>query len=78
MNPPSENDTTNDVFCFHAFMTKDGGLVYIYLTGKFPIHSLQGMVHIFVVFHRASNAILVKPMADSNETSVVSAFTEKI
>ena len=78
MNPPSENDTTNNVFCFHAFMTKDGGLVYIDLTGKFPILSLQGMVHIFVMLHWDSDSILVKTMTDANETSVLSAFTEKL
>ena len=62
MNPPMENEKSNQIFVYHAVLEPIAGTIYINYTGNFPIRSMEGNTAIFILYDFSSNAILVTPV----------------
>ena len=62
MNPPMENETTNQIFFYHAVLEPKAGTIYGNYTGNFPIRSMEGNTAIFVLYDWSSNAIFATPV----------------
>jgi len=60
-----------------VFADKHTGVVYNYLTGKFPFMSLDGNQCFFVMYHYESNAILVKPISGLDDESIFVAYKDR-
>ena len=52
--------------------------MYTDLTGKFPIHSTDGMTAVFILYDWTSNSILATPLTDASEASIIEAFQRNI
>ena len=48
--------------------------MYVDVTGWFPVWSYSGMTHIFALYDRTTNTILVRPLKNDKDESVVEAF----
>ena len=76
MHPKEEACTAQDkeMFCFAVLADKVEGTVYSDLTGKFPCQSFAGNQYIFVCYVYTTNAILLRPMKNRTNKSMLDAF----
>lgn len=58
-------------------MDKDG-TIYVDLTGKFPIRSMDGMTDIFILYDWTTNAILAKPIKNAQDETMVKVFKKRL
>jgi len=65
-----DDESIENVFCFRAIADKVSGVVYNDLTGNFPFMSIDGSVCFFVLYHYETNTILVKPIANVDNSSI--------
>ena len=72
----SPNKKTNEAI-FGIYSSKDVGVGYTDLTGRFPYQSTRGNNYIFVAYHYDANAILVEPIKNRKALTIVIAW-EKI
>lgn len=54
------------------------GKIYVYLTGNFPLRSIDGKRAIFIIYDWSSNAILATPISSTSDNSIINTFTENI
>jgi hypothetical protein len=66
-----------NVFIFAAFADKMTGILYPNLTGTFPFMPLEGNVCFLVVYHYESNAILLLPVANFANNTILAAYQEQ-
>ena len=64
----------NNIFAYHATLSPKNGTIYVDYTGKFPILSRGGNTEIFVLHDWSSNAILVTPVKELEDTSTIATF----
>ena len=62
MNPPMENEKSNQIFVYHAVLEPIAGTIYVNYTGNFPIRSMEGNTAIFILYDWSSNVILATPV----------------
>ena len=62
------------MFCFTISYDPREGRVYVDMTGTFPVKSYSGMTHMFVLYDWTTNAILVRPLKNQKDESIVEAF----
>jgi hypothetical protein len=70
----SNDDSTANVFIFAAFVDKRTGILYSDLTGTFPFMSFEGNVCFLVVHHYESNAILVLPVVNFSDNTILATY----
>ncbi len=78
MAPPAEKEKFNHLFCDFTYVDHKDGTMYTDLTGKFPIRSMVGMTAVFVLYDWTLNAILVTPITDATDATMVEAFKQTI
>jgi len=78
MNPTEEICTAinNEVFCFAALADTTKGTIYSDLTGRFPLQSYAGMQYIFIAYIYDQNYIIIRPMKNRSEASMVEVFQD--
>ena len=54
------------------------GTIYVDFTGKFPIRSMEGHISMFILYDYTTNAILVEPIKDTTEKTMIDTFTTMI
>ena len=54
------------------------GTIYSYLTGNFPLRSVDGMMTVLVIYDWTSNAILTLPIKDAKDETLVAAFKTQV
>ena len=52
--------------------------IYIDLTGKFPVRSMDGMTTVFILYNWTSNVILAEPIEKAQNNTMARVFKEKI
>ena len=57
-----ENETTNQIFFYHAVLEPKAGTIYGNYTGNFPIRYIEDNTAIFILYYWSSNAILATPV----------------
>ena len=62
ISPPKAFEIRNQMLCYWGLMNKRDGTIYADFTGKLLIISMDGMVGIFIVYDRTTNAILSAPV----------------
>ena len=62
MNPPMENEKSNQIFVYDADLDPKVGTIYANYTGNFPIRSMEGNTAIFILYDWSSNVILATPV----------------
>ena len=67
--------TEDEIFCCDVIRDTHKDTIYSELTGRFPIHSYEGMNYIFVAYVYKLNAILLHSMKSREDASMVKAFT---
>ena len=65
----------DEIFCCAAIGDTHRETIYSDLTGRFPLHSYEGMNYIFVPYVYKLNAILLRPMKSREDASMIEAFT---
>ena len=63
------------IFCFAVIGDANENTIYSDLTGRFPIHSYEGMNYIFVAYVYKLNPILLRSMKSREYASMVESFT---
>ena len=78
MNPPQEicSAIKNELFCFAALADNIPGVLYSDQTGRFPVRSYAGNQYIFIAYVYDENAILMRPLKDQSDNSMVKVFRE--
>ena len=74
MTPVQEINATEEVFCFSALADMNTGTIYTDQTGKFPVQSYKGMRYIFCCYVYSLNVILVRPMKNRSDDTMISTF----
>ena len=77
MNPPQEDEKHNQLFTYVGKLDKDG-TIYVDLTGKFPVSSMDGMTTVFILYNWTSNAILAEPIENAQDETMVRVFKAQI
>ena len=72
--PIQEINTANHIFCCAALANTITGTLYTDPTGRFPVQSLEGHQYMFVAYDYLINAILVEPMCDQEDKTVLAMF----
>ena len=54
------------------------GTTYMDCTGKFPVKSIGGMVTMFIMYDWSSNLILVKPIENTKDETIIAQPSKKI
>ena len=78
MHPLKEIVNGCQMFAFSGSINKKYGTKYVDLTGRFPIQSLEGNIKIFVLYNYLTNAILIEPMKDATDASMIKAFSKQV
>ena len=78
INPPLEKKKINQLYASMACINKKDGIMYTDLTGNFPVQSIKGYTTFFILYDWTTNTILVTPIRDAMEKSMVAAFKENI
>jgi hypothetical protein len=73
----SDDNSNGNVFVFVAFADKQNGTLYFDLTGTFLFMSLEGNVCFLVVYHYETNAIMVVPIANFTNDTVLKAYRQQ-
>jgi hypothetical protein len=68
-----DDESIANVFCFRAFADNNNRVVFNYLTGSFPVISLDGSICFFVLYHYKANAILATLIAGLDDISIFNA-----
>ena len=78
MNPTQEACSAQDrnLFCYAALADAKSGVIYTDLPGRFPVASIRNMQYIFVCYAYEPNAILVRPMKNRENESMVAAYKD--
>ena len=71
-----DDESIANVFCFGAFADKVSGVVCNDLTGDFPFVLIDGSVCFFVLYHYETKTVLVKPITNVDDCSIVAAYKE--
>ncbi len=74
MFPAHEACAAQDMFCFAALTDATTGTMYMDLTDAIPVKSFKNMIYIFIAYIYDLNAIIVRPMALSTDSSLIAAF----
>ena len=51
--------------------------IYMDLTGKFPVRSMDGMTTVFILYDWTSNATMAEPIENAQDDTMVRVFQEK-
>ena len=78
MTPKQEESKHNELFCATVSVNLKDGTTYMDCTGKFPVRSIDGMVTMFVMYDWSSNSILVEPIKNTKDETIITVFKEKI
>ncbi len=70
----SNNDSDANIFVFAAFVDKRTGMLYSDLTGTFSFMSFEGNVYFLVLYQYESNAILLLPIANFTDKTILAAY----
>lgn len=73
-----EESKLNELFCAVMSVNLKNGTTYMGCTGKFPVKSLDGIVTKFIMYDWSSNSILVKPIKNTKDETIIAAFKEKL
>ena len=78
MNPQEQACTALDdaMFCFAILADENENTIYSDLTGRFPVQSYSGNNYIFVAYVYSINAILLRPMKNRSDASMVAVFRD--
>jgi hypothetical protein len=76
LNPPTEQNDVNHIFCWAALADRIDGTTYTDLTGRFPTMSMENKQYIFVAYDYTTNAILVRAITDRESATIVNAFDD--
>jgi hypothetical protein len=78
MNPTQEACSAQDrnLFCYAALADTKSGVIYTDLHGRFPVASIRKVQYIFVCYAYEPNAILVRPMKNRENESMVVAYKD--
>ena len=78
MNPPQEACAANEneMFCFAALADANEGVIYSDQTGRFPVMSHEGMQYLFIAYIYDENAILIRPLRNREDSSMVECFKD--
>ena len=76
MHPKEEACAAQDKerFCFAVLVDKVEETIYSDLTGNFPCQSFADNQYIFVCYIHTTNAILLRPMKNRTDKSMLDAF----
>ena len=75
-NPKQEDIEEVQLFIGATIGEQNTGTVYTDQTGNFPVRSFQGNKCQFVAYDYRSNAILVRPLKDQTDKSLLEAFED--
>ena len=64
----------NEMFCFAALADANEGVIYSNQTGRFPVMSHEGMHYLFIAFVYDQNAILIQPLRNPEDSSMIECF----
>ena len=78
MAPKQEESEHNEIFCTTMSIDPKNGTTYMDCTGKFPVESLDGMVTMFIMYDWSSNAILLRPIPNTKDETIVRKYKETI
>ena len=76
MFPIHEACAVHNMFCFVALANATAGTMYTDITGVFPVSSFKNMQYIFAAYIYDLNPIIIRPMPNHTNASVIAAFTE--
>jgi hypothetical protein len=76
MFPTHEACQAQDKFCFAALADAMTSIMYMDLTGAFPVRSFKNMIYIFIAYIYELYAIIVRPMALRTDATIIAAFTK--
>ena len=63
----------DELFCYAVLGDKDNK-IYSNLTRQFPVRSYEGMCYIFVAYYYKLNTIMLHPMKNREDASMITAF----
>jgi len=72
------NTKTNIIFATILDPKLDTGLSYSDLTGRFPVQSSRGNNYILALYDYDSNAILVEPLRNRQDTTILAAYQKSL
>ena len=78
INPPLEQEKTNQLFVSLAYEDTQDDIIYTDLTGNFPVRSIDGYTTFFLLYDWTTNAVLETPIEDTTDESTVAEFKENI
>ena len=64
------------MFCFAALVDANEGVIYSDQTGRFPVMSHEGMQYLFVAFVYNENVILIRPLRNREDSSMIECFKD--
>ena len=68
----------NQIFTSIAKVNKKDGTIYVENTGNFPIRSIEEYISIFILNYWKTNAILVAPIKDTKDETMIESFQTHI
>jgi hypothetical protein len=71
---PAQEQASNDGFVNVLEMTDPQEESYSDLTGRFPVHSIEGNLYVLALYLYDTNAILVEPLKSRSETDQLKAY----
>ena len=77
-NPPIEKEIINQIFFKLILIHKKNGTMYIDLSRKFLVRSVNKIKAVFFVYNWSSNCILATPIKDATNDTMVEAFKTNI
>ena len=78
MAPKQEESKMNELFCATVSVNLKDGTTYMDCTGKFPVKSIDGKVTMFIIYDWSSNSILVEPIENTKDETIIKVFREKL
>ena len=66
------------IFAFSRSINKKDGTIYVDLTRRFPIRSLEGNITIFVLYNYLTNSILIEPMKDATDALMIKTISKQV
>ena len=78
MNPLQQicNANDNEIFVYAALADNINGVMYSYLTGRFPVESYWVMQYILIAYIYEENMILMRPTKNRTDACMVAVFKE--
>ena len=78
ISPPIFKEKHNHLFISLTLIHKKEDTIFVKLTRKFSLRSVNGNTAIFILYDWASNAILANPIKDAKNYTMVEAFTKNV